>query len=855
MPMPGTPLPSQVTASRQPSAWRKKGNGKRAQSRWRARRLMTAVVALTAVIAPLPTETLPPAYALPAAAAKPPMPDDWGQIPLYDHPISQFGYDVRKKAGMASPDKPEALYRNAAVGFVDMTSEVDKARHSDDPEKALAELSKKYGGFQIREASASPDLFAALGLDPEVTALLVVPRLNNPLMDNSDPKRPTENPGALHAEMELLRTLRKQGIPWERLLALWSERSPCRTGRSRCYQKLLNYAPHVKIFFSLTHQSWKGGDAEKINAELKKGLRDEGKRRAEMKSAPDPKAQATVDSAFTPGTVSECQTSGLGEPRPRQPRVLTAAYTRPAGSVRSAAYPCGEDEPDGNSGDQKPSALAKMLGMPESDPGGIDFSSLNLRYLSDTGSAKTGLRYSMGAAPVGTGGAHRRSDGVKAVAEASDAFFVWLSLRPSAFWVNLNPTEPDRIVDSAFGRTDAGRILLQADLRMKKTIAQLIHPDTTLGADYWGRIQGKCMSMRTWIVPGEAKVHATPDELYIMDAPLKVKMETQYLREVGAGGTKPCTQEKSAEKHNESLFRSMILPKVEKAVNTAPEYAELRRVYLSRVAAEWYRDVSRRKNVTYSKFIDRGDVSRWTTKSDWKPRDTFDAYVDSYKKGEFKVTRRTTKGTLVYQKTYVFGGVDLTNVPFHKVDDGRFKAEWPHASTNVNRSWDRPVRDAGGSERILLLSGGPSPSAARQAADEQGFSRAEFVDSVPFRWGLLGTVAFAILFTRWRLRRQTPAVVTTTPLSTWSPARPQRTWQPARPQRTSQPAPSQPTWQSGRRQPTWLTEGSAPSRPTAGPPPMGQIRPRRLPLPMRTYYWGRSFRRKARAFLARKKSK
>lgn len=137
--------------------------------------------------------------------------------------------------------------------------------------------------------------------------------------------------------------------------------------------------------------------------------------------------------------------------------------------------------------------------------------------------------------------------------------------------------------------------------------------------------------MRTWIVPGEAKVHATPDELYIMDAPLKVKMETQYLRGRGAGGTKACAQQgRSVEEHDESLFRSLILPEVEEAVNTAPEYAALRRVYLSRVAAEWYRDVSRRKNATYAKLIDQGDISRWTTKSDWKPHDTFDDYVDSY---------------------------------------------------------------------------------------------------------------------------------------------------------------------------------------------------------------------------------
>ncbi|MBZ4321290.1 hypothetical protein [Streptomyces huiliensis] len=393
-----------------------------------------------------------------------------------------------------------------------------------------------------------------------------------------------------------------------------------------------------------------------------------------------------------------------------------------------------------------------MLAQLDANPGGIDFSSLNLRYLSDTGSAKTGLRYSMGASPVRRTGENRRADGVKAVKEASDAFFVWLALRPSAFWVNLNPTEPDRIVDPAFGRTDAGRVLLQADLRMKKTIAQLIHPDGKLGEEYHSRLRGTCMSMRTWIVPGEAKVRATPDELYIMDAPLSVKMETQYLKGRGAGEAASCAQqEKSVEQHNESVFRSMILPRVEEAVNTAPEYAELRRVYLSRVAAEWYRDGSRRENATYAKLIDQGDVSRWTAKSDWKPRDTFDAYVDSYTKVEFKVTRRTTEGDAIYEKTYVFGGVDLTNVPFRKVDAGRFKGEWPDASATVDRSWDRPVRGAG--TRQILLSGGPSPDEARSADDDRGFSWVAFVDSVPFRWAFLAAVIVAFVTVKRRLRR------------------------------------------------------------------------------------------------------
>ncbi|MEU6017638.1 hypothetical protein ABZ826_27415 [Streptomyces sp. NPDC047515] len=69
-----------------------------------------------------------------------------------------------------------------------------------------------------------------------------------------------------------------------------------------------------------------------------------------------------------------------------------------------------------------------------------------------------------------------------------------------------------------------------------------------------------------------------------------MKMETQYLNArnpLGAHQAGSCSQqEKSVEAHNESVFRGMILPRVERAVNTAPEYASLRRVYRSRVAAE-----------------------------------------------------------------------------------------------------------------------------------------------------------------------------------------------------------------------------------------------------------------------------
>lgn len=345
-------------------------------------------------------------------------------------------------------------------------------------------------------------------------------------------------------------------------------------------------------------------------------------------------------------------------------------------------------------------------------PGGIDFSSLELRYLAerDTDDGRS-MRYAFAGRP-GTG-APAAGSGNNAAQQASDAFFVWLALPPSAFTVNLNPDEPDRILDPAFGRTDAGRILLEADLQMKKTVAGLIHPDSPRGAEFWNALGGgdqSCLSLRQWIVPAPAQIRANGDELYILDAPLQVKMETEYLTAVGVGGGSGCPQQsKAVEQQNETVFRTMILPEIERAVNEAPEYADLRQVYLSRVAAEWYRQRSRTESLSFTPIIDRGDVTAWPARVAWSPREVFDRYVDSYKNGEFNVTRETRSGDFVLTHTYVYGGVDWTQIPFEQLSPDELQSRWPGSSTVLDDSFTGPAHDQQGRVWLSSTSTVPSP--------------------------------------------------------------------------------------------------------------------------------------------------
>jgi hypothetical protein len=338
--------------------------------------------------------------------------------------------------------------------------------------------------------------------------------------------------------------------------------------------------------------------------------------------------------------------------------------------------------------------------MPD-DTGGIDFSTLELRYIADPTAGDAGLKYSFSAKPTADG--QLSWGGLAAAQQASDAFFVWMALRPEHFWVNLNPNEPDRIIEERLGATDAGRVLLEADLQMKKTVAKLIHPDATGGQRFWDSLRNTddeqtCLSFRQWIVPDTATVHEHDGGLYIVDAPLIVKSETEYFdggdaAEGTAAGCRP--GDEATEKHNAEVFRSQILTKVQEAVNTAPEYAELRRVYLSRVAAEWYRQRSTNRNTAFAGIVNSGDVSRWPSRTGWKPREVFDRYVKSYTDGEFDVTRETALGTVIETHTYIYGGVDFSQSPRSEVGAAAFGSRWGGLPSTVADSMAGTVEDDG----------------------------------------------------------------------------------------------------------------------------------------------------------------
>lgn len=337
-------------------------------------------------------------------------------------------------------------------------------------------------------------------------------------------------------------------------------------------------------------------------------------------------------------------------------------------------------------------------------PGGVDFSTLDLAYVGKPVKGK-GLPYAFSADKVQDESSQYGWGGKAKAQLISDSFFAWLALTPDKFWVNLNPDQPDRVMDATFGRTDAGRVLLQADLQMKHDYARDMDPRQGLGKKYWDAMRAAGLpcgtGLRNWIVPQQAKVRADDNGLYILDTPLKVNTLEMNFKTPSPNGD--CHLTKEQQKTAADLARQTITPDIEKKVNTAPEYADLRRVYSARVAAEYVRRQDATSPSEYHAIINSNNVKRWPLRSpntSWTPRKTYDDYVKSFTKGDYSYPCEYAG----QQKTCVMGGVDFSKAPKQNVSNVQFRTQHRYLPRSAKIS-AQALSDSAENDRLLLLGG------------------------------------------------------------------------------------------------------------------------------------------------------
>ena len=303
-------------------------------------------------------------------------------------------------------------------------------------------------------------------------------------------------------------------------------------------------------------------------------------------------------------------------------------------------------------------------------PGGIDFSSVQLRYVSDGASGNT---YSF-KAPAIPG--KPSTDGTGAMYDAFTALNVWMTVEPSKFWVNLNPDEPNRIIDPDLAQTDVGPVLLQADLKLKETGSNLLDPNTAIGKEFWDKMQAAGLTKfcdRDWIVPKQAVVRESGSELYILDAPLEVQTAGTDFQVPGGGFTCPADSQAAI-----AIYQSVITPELTRLVNESPDFTDLRRVYISRVAAEWYRQRLTAAGTADAFGIDSDNVDTLESIVAWDPKDIYNQYLKELNNVAF-----TGSGGFVVTTD----GVDFSQpVKVDTVSDSTFSQQYPTLPTVVQKS-------------------------------------------------------------------------------------------------------------------------------------------------------------------------
>ncbi|MFD5427325.1 hypothetical protein [Streptomyces sp. NPDC127084] len=314
--------------------------------------------------------------------------------------------------------------------------------------------------------------------------------------------------------------------------------------------------------------------------------------------------------------------------------------------------------------------------------GGIDFSTLDISYIGQTAGGNVSYAFSAKNTEEGEGG----WGGKEKAQLINDAFFTWLALTPDHFWVNLNPDDPDTIMKAPFDKTDAGRILLEADMEMKRDFGRAQDPETESGRRFWNEISkvdgAPCMgSTRNWITPKKAKVRQEDDGLYILDAPLDVKAVNEDYSTPGPGGAMPCELTEAQKRHNIRVYRDTLVPVVTKLVNQDAKYADLRRVYKARIAAEYVRQTVTKDpdafGGSFAEIVNSDNVKRWPLRgknADWDKMTVWREMRKSYTEGDFKY--EIPVGGQVW--TYTVGGVDMTQQPQQPISKADFQAEKPN---------------------------------------------------------------------------------------------------------------------------------------------------------------------------------
>lgn len=254
-------------------------------------------------------------------------------------------------------------------------------------------------------------------------------------------------------------------------------------------------------------------------------------------------------------------------------------------------------------------------------------------------------------------------------------FLACLAIPEEDLWVNLSPYEKDRMIPDTLGKTELGTDLLAQDYILKQLTASLIYPKKGLGKEFWDRVYAKARQLygtsevpvntfnKVWILADSAKIFERNDTAFIVNSHLKVMLDEDYL-------AKQKHQQTKASSVSSQIVREIILPEIEKEVNTGKNFATIRQIFNAFILAAWYKK-NLKDAFLNQVYTDKNKTGGINVDDPSIKEQIFHRYLQAYKKGVFNFIKDDIdeKTSQPVPRKYFSGGTKFDSAMFSTVRD------------------------------------------------------------------------------------------------------------------------------------------------------------------------------------------
>lgn len=257
-------------------------------------------------------------------------------------------------------------------------------------------------------------------------------------------------------------------------------------------------------------------------------------------------------------------------------------------------------------------------------------------------------------------------------------FLASLTVKADDQWVNLSPYEKDRIIPEDLGKTELGRDMLAQDYILKQLTASLVYPEKGLGKEFWAKIYERALAQfgtidipvdtfnKVWITADKAKVLERNNTAYVIDAHLKVMLESDYMAAAYVSPSLPHRDEAMprlnaptapAQELAKQVMREVIIPQIEQEVNQGKNFTQLRQIFYAMILSTWYKRAL--KNALLNQVYANKSKINGVASDDLAIKEKIYAqYLAAYRKGVFNYIKEESQasGETIPRK-YFSGGL------------------------------------------------------------------------------------------------------------------------------------------------------------------------------------------------------